>query len=237
LICSFIFSVSTDVRVFVLFLFLFLYTWRTDTANQRGGEWMGADKNSSRWRWRLQQDQHSFQHTSLTHYPSWPRPCRHWSATGPRNQLPTSQTRERSGTQTTSLTELHRSGWWAPPVRPVPAGETKWLPQNNSYTGQAGAAHRSDQLKPESPKTPNRPTELQTDPNSKQQQHGTTENLPKHSPEKKPNWGLHRSDRWEAPVRPVWPGLSGWTTPEGQLLQNKLPISRIAPRICARLWG
>jgi hypothetical protein len=26
-------------------------TWRTDTANQRGREWMGADKNSSRRRW------------------------------------------------------------------------------------------------------------------------------------------------------------------------------------------
>jgi hypothetical protein len=34
------------------------------------GEWMGADKNSSRRRWRLQQDEHDFQHTSPTHYPS-----------------------------------------------------------------------------------------------------------------------------------------------------------------------
>jgi hypothetical protein len=30
--------------------------WRTDTANQRGREWMGVDKNSSRRRWGLHQD-------------------------------------------------------------------------------------------------------------------------------------------------------------------------------------
>jgi hypothetical protein len=134
------------------------------------GEWMGADKNSSRRRWRLQQDEHNFQHTSPTHYPSWPRPRSHCSATGPRNQQPTSQTRERSRTRTSSLTDLHRSGRWAPPVRPVPAGETWRLPQNSHYTGQAGVAHQLDRFKIESPKTPNRPTELQTDPNSKQQQ-------------------------------------------------------------------
>jgi hypothetical protein len=51
--------------------------WRTDTANQRGGEWMGAGKNSSRRRWKLQQDEHSFQHTSPTHYLSWPSPRSH----------------------------------------------------------------------------------------------------------------------------------------------------------------
>jgi hypothetical protein len=44
------------------------------------------------------------------------------------------------------------------------------------------ATHRSDRSKPESPKTPNRPTELQNDPNSKQQQHVTTTNSPKRSP-------------------------------------------------------
>jgi hypothetical protein len=146
---------------------------------------MGADKNSSRRRCRLQQDEHGFQHTSPTYYPSWPSPRSHWSATGPRNQLPTSQTRERSGTQTrASLTytgqdgehhrsdrsllakpvdfhriALHRSSRCNTPVRPVPARK---------------------------PKTPNRPTELQTDPNSKQQQHGTTENSPKRSPKQNP---------------------------------------------------
>jgi hypothetical protein len=84
----------------------------------REGEWMGADKNSSRRRWRLQQDEHGFQHTSPTHYPNWPSPRSHWSATEPRNQLPTSQTWECSGTPTSSpLTntgqtgEDHRSNW------------------------------------------------------------------------------------------------------------------------------
>jgi hypothetical protein len=62
--------------------------------------------------------------------------------------------------------------------------------------------HRSDRSQPESPKTPNRPTELQTEQNSKQQQHRTTTNTPKRSLEQKPNKGCtsqtgerHRSDR------------------------------------------
>jgi hypothetical protein len=82
---------------------------------------MGADKNSSRRRWRLQQDEQGFQHTSLTNYPSWPSPRSHWSATVPRNQLPTSQTRERSGTQNSS---------------------------SLTYTGQASEHHRSDRSLP-----------------------------------------------------------------------------------------
>jgi hypothetical protein len=108
---------------------------------------MGADKNSSRRRGRLQQDEHGFQHTSSTHYPNWPSPRSHWSATEPRNQLPTSTTQERSGTPTLSpltntgqtgehhrsdrslLVRLgdfhrkapHRSGRCNTPVRPVSA--------------------------------------------------------------------------------------------------------------------
>jgi hypothetical protein len=53
------------------------------------GEWMGADKNSSWRRWELQQDEHDFHHTSPTHYPSWPSPRSHWSATRPRNRQTT----------------------------------------------------------------------------------------------------------------------------------------------------
>jgi hypothetical protein len=41
------------------------------------GERMGADKNSSRRRWKLLQDEHGFQHTSPTLYPSWPSPRSH----------------------------------------------------------------------------------------------------------------------------------------------------------------
>jgi hypothetical protein len=50
---------------------------------------MGADKNSSGRRWRLQQDEHGFRHTFPTHYTSWPSPRSHWSATGSRNQQTT----------------------------------------------------------------------------------------------------------------------------------------------------
>jgi hypothetical protein len=85
--------------------------WRTDTANQRGGEWMGADKNSSRRRWKLQQHEHGFQHTSPTHYPSWPSPRSHWSATGPRNQQTTFRPEDATEHQTSSpLTNTGQTG-------------------------------------------------------------------------------------------------------------------------------
>jgi hypothetical protein len=77
------------------------------------GEWMGADKNSSRMRWRLQQDERGFQHTSPTHYPSWPSPRGHWSATGPRNQ----QTTFRAKTHQHAQRKLARLAACAAPVR------------------------------------------------------------------------------------------------------------------------
>jgi hypothetical protein len=111
---------------------------------------MGADKNSSRRRWVLQQDEHDFQHTSLTHYPSWPSPRSHWSATVPRNQLPTSQTRERSGTPKLESTDQHQLDPRAAPVRPVPASETWRLQRNGStpvrlvqHTGQTGLSQKA----------------------------------------------------------------------------------------------
>jgi hypothetical protein len=64
---------------------------------------MGADKNSARRRWKLQQDEHGFQHTSPTHYPSWPSPRSHWSATGPRNQHTTFRPENAVEHQTPSL--------------------------------------------------------------------------------------------------------------------------------------
>jgi hypothetical protein len=61
------------------------------------------------------------------------------------------------------------------------------------------------------------PTDLQTDPNSKQLQRRTTANTPRRSPEQKPTEGCtgqtgqeHRSDRCSL-------GSSGWTAPGGQL--------------------
>jgi hypothetical protein len=93
------------------------------------GEWMGADKNSSQRRWRLQQDEHNFQHTSPTYYPSWPRPRNHWNATGPRNQQPTSPTWERSGNPTR-----------ASPTCTGQAGEHHW--SDRSLLVKPGNFHR-----------------------------------------------------------------------------------------------
>jgi hypothetical protein len=177
------------------------------------GEWMGAGKNSSRRRQMLQQDEHGFQHTSPTYYPSWPRPCSHWSATSPRNQQSTSQTREHSGTPTSSLTNLNRSGLWAPPVRLVPAGGTWELPQKGPYTGQVGVAQRSDRFKPGNPKSNKQAYQAPNWPKFETAATRGNSELTQTFTQAKLNWSLHRSDRWEAPVRPVWPKLSGWTTP------------------------
>jgi hypothetical protein len=97
-------------------------------------------------------------------------------------------------TYTGQAGELHRSDW-SLLVKPGDFTE-------QHYTDQADATHRSDRSQPESPKTPNRRTELQGDPNSKQQQHGTTKNSLKRSPEQNPT-GIdtvqtgerHQSDR------------------------------------------
>jgi hypothetical protein len=61
------------------------------------------------------------------------------------------------------------------PHKPKNAAEHKTR-ASLTYTGQAGETHQSDRSKPESLKTPNRPTKLQTDPNLKRQPHGTTAN-------------------------------------------------------------
>jgi hypothetical protein len=87
-------------------------------------------------------------------------------------------------------------------VRPVPAGETRQLSLSGStpvrpvrHTDQTGHSLKA-------PKAPNRPTDHQTDPNSKQQHHKTTTNTAKRSPEQNPTEGCtgqtgqeHRSDR------------------------------------------
>jgi hypothetical protein len=72
---------------------------------------MGADKNSSRRRWKLQQGEHGFQHTTPTHYPSWPSPRSHWSAIGPRNQHTTFRPENAADHQTSSpLTNTGQTG-------------------------------------------------------------------------------------------------------------------------------
>jgi hypothetical protein len=100
---------------------------------ERGGGWMGADKNSSRRRWELQQDGHGFQHTSPTYYSSWPSPRSHWSATKPRNQ----QTTLRAKTHQHTQQKLAWLAACAAPVRPMAcAGQT-------GDTGQTGGQSRS----------------------------------------------------------------------------------------------
>jgi hypothetical protein len=58
--------------------------------DRRGREWMGADKNSSRRRFKLQQDELARSdpqnHKLRTSTFRLPKPCSHWSATGPRNK-------------------------------------------------------------------------------------------------------------------------------------------------------
>jgi hypothetical protein len=72
------------------------------------------------------------------------------SATEPRNQLPTSQTRERSETRKLESTDQHQLDHWAAPVRPIPASETWRLPQNGStpvrpmqHTGQTDLSQKA----------------------------------------------------------------------------------------------
>jgi hypothetical protein len=108
---------------------------RTTEVKDRNGEpereTMGADKNSSRRRWKLQQDEHGFQHTSPTHYPSWPSPHSHWSATGPRNQ----QTTFRAKTHQHAQRKLARLAACAPPVRPMACtGQTDGLRRSDRWT-------------------------------------------------------------------------------------------------------
>jgi hypothetical protein len=139
------FSSTKKISISALVVFrtcLWSYYWTSlqlrkqyQRSKQRTGkeEWMGADKNSSRRRWRLQQDEHAFQHTSPTHYPSWPSPRSHWSATGPMNQQTTFRVKTHSRTQR----KLARLAACAAPVRPmVCAGQT-------DNTGQTDGQSRS----------------------------------------------------------------------------------------------
>jgi hypothetical protein len=126
---------------------------------------------------------------------------------------------------------------WPTPVRLVSTtgqtGPCWWI----LWTSIERPLHRSDRFKPGNPKSTK---QAYRDPNwPKLETTATQDNneLTQTFTRDKLNRSLHRSDWWEAPVRPVWPELSGWTAPVGQLPQIQLPISWIAPWICARLWG
>jgi hypothetical protein len=93
-------------------------------------------------------------------------------------------------------TTLHRSGRCNTPVRPVWARK----PQNTKQTYRA-------------PKRPKLETAATRD----------SSELTQTFTRAKPNRGLHRSDRWEAPVRPVWPELVGMNSTRGSTPSNPTP--------------
>jgi hypothetical protein len=174
---------------------------------------MGADKNSSRRRWRLQQDEQGFQHTSPTHYPSWPSPHSHWSATGPRNQHTTFRAKTHQHAQRNLhglLPVLHRSDRCPVPVRPV----TPFRPVATAAAQQVFQRASVTSLGPGT-KPPQNTTCTEGKPYTKPNK--TTPNKPRtdqqhqdpkthessSSPEANPTSDLHRSDRSRAPVRPV----------------------------------
>jgi hypothetical protein len=141
----------------------------------RGGDSTAADKNSSRRRWSLQQDEHGFR----TRLRLTTQIGQVHVATGVLLNLRANTQPSDPKTQRNTKPRVH----WPTSVRPVSTtGQTGpyWWNLVTSteklHTGQAGATHRSDRSQPESPKTPNRSTDLQTDPNSKQPQYRTTAN-------------------------------------------------------------
>jgi hypothetical protein len=123
---SYFYSIFIDIKIYQVLI-------EGPIRRTRGGGWMGADKNSSRRRWRLQQDEHGFQHTTPTHYPSWPSSRSHWSATRPRNQ----HTTFRAKTHQRAQRKLARLAACVAPVRQMAcAGQT-------GDTGQTGGQSRS----------------------------------------------------------------------------------------------
>jgi hypothetical protein len=172
---------------------------------------MGADKNSSRRRWRLQQDERGFQHTCPTHYPSWPSPHR------PRSHEP-KHTNTHSGNLHGLMPVLHRSDRWPAlvrpmtPVRPVDsAGQTSGSISRTTSVPES----LSDFSRPWNKNTPKNTTCTEGKPFTKPNK--TTPNRPRtdqqyqdpkthesrSSPKANPTSVLHRSDRSRAPVRPV----------------------------------
>jgi hypothetical protein len=130
---------------------------------------MGADKNSSRRRWRHQQDEHGFQHTSPTHYPSWPSPRSHWSATGPRKQHTTFRAKTHQHTQR----KLARLAACATPVRPV----TPVRPMDSA--GQANGYNSRTTSVPESLSDFSRPWNKNTPKTQPARKENPTQNLTK----------------------------------------------------------
>jgi type II secretory pathway component PulJ len=77
---------------------------------------------------------------SLTHYPSWPSPRSHWSATGPRNQ----RTTFRAKTHQHAQRKLARLAVCAAPVRPVDrAGQAGGQSQSGRWSSRTTSVPES----------------------------------------------------------------------------------------------
>jgi hypothetical protein len=121
--------------------------------DQRGGQWMEADKNSSRRISKLQQDelarsdtQNHTLHTSTFHLR---KPRSHWSATGPRNrhdQQPWLLHAHGSGNNTGAgrLEGAVRPGMGV--VRPPPPGDQRNLRKASSEQQNASWFHQQKSL-------------------------------------------------------------------------------------------
>jgi hypothetical protein len=165
---------------------------------------MGADKNSSRRRWRLQQDEPDFQHTSPTHYPSWPSPRSHGSATRPRNQ----RTTFRAKTHQHAQRKLAQLAACAAPVRPMAcAGQTGGQGQVGGYSSRTTSVpdSLSDFSRPWNKNSPKNTTCTEGKPYTKpskttpnrlrivKQHHDPKTHESNSSPEANPTGDSHRS--------------------------------------------
>jgi hypothetical protein len=112
---------------------------------------------------KLQQDERGFHHTSPTHYPSWPSPHSHWSATGPRNQ----HTTFRAKTHQHAQQKLARFAVCAAPVRPI------------ACAGQAGGYSSRTTHVPESLSDFSRPWNKNTPKTQPARKENPTQNLTK----------------------------------------------------------
>jgi hypothetical protein len=210
--------------------------WRTDSANQRGGsEWepikilLEGDGNSNK-----------MNTASNTRLQLTTKVGQAHVATGVPLDLGTNTQPSDPRMQRNTKPRVH----WPTPVRSVSTTgqtgpcwrelmtSTKWL-----HTSQAGATHRSDRSKPESPqitKHAYRP------PNWPKLETAATQDNSKHTQtftRAKTHQGLHRSDRSRHRSDRCSLGSSRWTTPAGQLPHIQTSISQIAPQTCTRLWG
>jgi hypothetical protein len=155
---------------------------------------MGADKNSSRRRWKLPKGEHGFQHTSPTHYPSWPSPRSHWGATGPRNQHTTFRPKNATEHQTSSpLTNTSQTGEHHRSDRSL-------LVKLGDF--QRKAPHRSDRcntpVRPVSARKPQNTKQANRAPNRPKLKIVATQDNSEHTQmftRAKTQQGLHRSDQ------------------------------------------